>query len=305
VIRTYLDPPLVAAPGGEHASPSRAQGPLRADLAGFALAALVLVALPVASALLRAARPAAPEAAVRTTPRAPWVPALLDVRSSWQPVFAGADRQERLAFSDGGGNTVEAFAVTYRAQRQGAKLHDKDNSLLGPQLDVLAAAPAPHGFRAQEVAEHTPAHAAYLIWSRYESAGRGFPNPLLAQLWYGINATVSNPSASLVALRAMCRPDCEAARRSLLEFCASDALRCATRISPRTRSATCANDSAGATRAPRSQAMDTLMPSFAIHRSLTVSGEPRPPKRSSRAASRASSSAPISPERVPRVGAVI
>lgn len=219
-IRAYLDPPLASVTPAEPVGGLNAHSPLRADLPGFALVALILVALPAASALLRAVRPAAPEAAVLALPSAPWAPALVDVRSSWQPVFAGADREQRLAFTDGGGNTIEAFTVTYRAQRQGAKLQDQHNSLLGPQLDVWTATVAAHEFRAQEVTERAPPHAEYLVWARYESAGRTFASPLLAQLWYGLNATVSNPSASLLALRAQCRPDCAAASRSLFEFSA-------------------------------------------------------------------------------------
>ena len=74
--------------------------------------------------------------------------------------------------------------------------------------------------------ERTAARARYLIWSRYEIAGRDFVKPLASQLWYGIKAIVSNPSATLIAYRAPCAAggDCEHARRALREFVASGAI---------------------------------------------------------------------------------
>ncbi|TLY67806.1 MAG: hypothetical protein E6K35_14145 [Gammaproteobacteria bacterium] len=50
-----------------------------------------------------------------------------------------------------------------------------------------------------------------------------FVRPLAAQLWYGINAIVSNPPAALIAYRAACGEggDCADARRLLREFDAS------------------------------------------------------------------------------------
>jgi exosortase len=208
-------------PGAHAASP-------RADWVGFTIAAMILVALPATSTALRTLRPAASlPPALSADPRAPWVPALLDIHSSWQPVFAGAARQERRAFADTGGDSVEVFAVTYRTQRQGAKLIGSGTSLSGRTLSRRSeeVVQSPWGrFRENEVVERAAPHERYWIWSRYESAGREFVSPLGSQLWYGINATVSNPSASLVALRAVCRPDCSTARRTLREFAASAAL---------------------------------------------------------------------------------
>ena len=76
-------------------------------------------------------------------------------------------------------------------------------------------------FHESKVADLEPPHYVYLIWVRYRSAGRDFARPLPAQLWYGVNATVSNPSAALIAFRCPCRPDCERARRTLTDFSVS------------------------------------------------------------------------------------
>jgi exosortase len=213
------------APAAAAGAPSSgvASSPARADLAGLAIAVAVLVALPAASTAVRLMRPAAPLAAA-LDPGAPWVPAPLDINSSWRPVYPGADRQQRRAFTNLTGDTVEVFTVSYLRQRQGAKLVGIDTSLTGRELlagpEQTVAAPT-GAFRETEVAERALPHTHSLIWSRYETAGRDFASPFPAQLWYGINALVSNPQASLVALRATCRSDCSSARRALLEFAAS------------------------------------------------------------------------------------
>ena len=214
------EPPAAAVTASASAG---ARAPPGAGLAGLAIAVAVLVALPVANVALRLMRPAAP-LAPGADPGAPWVPALLDINTSWQPVYPGADRRQRQTFDNGTGDMVEVFSVSYLRQRQGAKLVGIDTSLTGRELlagpEQTVAGPT-GSFRETEVAERASPHAHYLIWSRYETAGRDFASPFPAQLWYGINALVSNPSASLVALRAACRPDCTLARRTLLEFAAS------------------------------------------------------------------------------------
>ena len=216
-------PPLESAP-----QRAAAGALLPSEMGGVALALLVLVGLPGMSALLRAAHPPAPlEATVESAPRAPWAPALVDIHSPWQPMFAGAAREERHVFTNAN-ETVEVFAVTYLAQRQGAKLFGAGSSLLGSQLQPLSRAiiAGPAGaFGETEVADQQFPHPRSLIWSRYETASREFVAPLLSQLWYGVHATVSNPAASLIAFRAACRPDCASARRTLQAFTASGAVR--------------------------------------------------------------------------------
>jgi exosortase len=214
-----------AAPESALADLPGASGSARADLAGLAIALAVLVALPAASIAARRMHPAAAAAApLDRDPRGTWSAALVDIHSSWQPRFHGADQQQRLAFADAAGDTVEVFTVNYRQQTQDAKLLAMGNSLAGSELVVgpQATVTTPAGeFRESEVADLEPPHYVYLIWSRYRSAGRDFARPLPAQLWYGINATVSNPSAALIAFRCACRPDCDRARRILGDFSVS------------------------------------------------------------------------------------
>ena len=222
-----LEPGEPPAPAATFVPQEKVRALARADLTGVALVIALLIGLPAASAAVRLLRPAAPLAsAADLDPGPPWATATVDINSSWQPVFPRADGQERLVFTDGSDETVEVLLVSYRRQHQGAKFVGMGTSLLGRELiggpeQTVAASTGP--FREHEVAERAPPHGLYLIWSRYRTAGRVFASPFPAQLWYGFNALVSNPAASLIALRTACGSDCAAARRTLLEFAARPA----------------------------------------------------------------------------------
>jgi len=194
-----------------------------APLAGLAATVLVLVALPAASWGLRALQPAQ-TAAVAPSARAPWSSAPSDTLSSWQPTFPGADQEQRFAYINTTGDIVEVFKVAYRTQRQGAELVGSGSTVTGKRLRVRSEGvihPASGAFRETGVADRSGARS--LIWWRYQIAGRDFVSPLASQLWYGINAIVSNPPAALIAYRAACAAggNCEDARRVLREFVAS------------------------------------------------------------------------------------
>jgi len=217
---------LFGPPEPAHKPPLQpvAPGP-PAPLAGLAATVVVLVALPAASWGLRTLQPApALSAALPSSARAPWSSAPADTLSSWRPAFPGADQEQRFAYTNTSGNAVEVFRVTYRTQSQGAKLVGIRTSVTGKGLrlrsedDVDTARGA---FREATVADRSGARS--LVWYRYETAGRAFVRPLAAQLWYGINALVSDPPAALIAYRAACGEggDCADARRLLREFLAS------------------------------------------------------------------------------------
>ena len=194
--------------------------------ARFALTVALLVALPGASLLLRRAHPAAPlDDAPLVIDQPPWSARPPDKDSFWVPLFGGADRDERVSMADARGGVVEVFRVSFLEQRQGAELVGESSSLLGGHLRVRGEAlvSSPQGsFRETEAADPTDRHS--LIWSRYRIGGSAFVRPLASQLWYGLNATVSSPLSTLLALRAECRGDCEDARRRLRELLESGAV---------------------------------------------------------------------------------
>jgi EpsI family protein len=218
-----------APPEPPHGPPVQpvAPGP-PAPLAGLAATVLVLVALPALSWGLRTLQPApALTAAVGPSARAPWASAPSDTQSSWRPTFPGADQEQRFAYTNTTGDIVEVFKVAYRTQRQGAELVGSGSTVTGKRLKIRSEEvinPASGAFRETEVADRSGARS--LIWWRYQIAGRGWVTPLASQLWYGINAIVSNPPAALIAYRAACAAggDCADARRVLREFVASGSI---------------------------------------------------------------------------------
>jgi EpsI family protein len=225
-LTTLFGPPALPEPAHDPTLQPVAPGP-PAPLAGLAATVLVLVALPAVSWALRTLQPApALNAAVAPSARAPWASAPSDTHSSWRPAFPEADQEQRFAYTNTSGDIVEVFKVGYRTQRQGAELVGSGSTVTGNRLKIRSEEvinPASGAFRETEGADRSGARS--LIWWRYEIAGRDFVAPLASQLWYGINAIVSNPPAALIAYRAACVAggDCRDARRVLREFVASGA----------------------------------------------------------------------------------
>ena len=209
---------------GPDPTPRARLGGTRAELVGL-VAAVGALAIPTAlSQLLRLSNTPAPLSSALTA-QSPWAPSPASAHSSWEPEFVGPDLERRLMFSDGK-DLVEAYEVGYRTQSQTAKLYGTHASLFGRDLRLRAQGivETPRGaFRESAVADS--AGTRFLIWSRYEVAGRTFVSALPSQLWFGLAATVSRPPAQLVAVRAACAPDCEGARQILLAFIVSGSIR--------------------------------------------------------------------------------
>ena len=218
------EPALTPAP----APPPGNAAVTRAQLAGLAAAAAILIALPLVNHLLRESRPAPPLANPLATLNAqpPWHAGPLDVLSEWLPVFRGADELRRLAFGNSGDDTVEVLAVAYRTQRQGAELVGETSSLTGEGLQARAERVVDSvagRFREAELVDRVGAHS--LIWWRYQVDGHNVVNPVTQQLWFGVNALVWRPPAGLIALRTRCHADCAGAHDVLRDFVAHSGMR--------------------------------------------------------------------------------
>jgi exosortase len=139
--------------------------------------------------------------------------------SEWQPHFVYSSGDSLARYMDPAGEPVQAYAVAYRLQTQSAKLLGYWNDLLDGRprpmqrqsLRVVASAAG----RWQETVALDPDGSRSLIWTRYRVGSRVFVEPRISQLWYGLAAIVKPPISSLTALRAVCRPDCGAARTRL------------------------------------------------------------------------------------------
>ncbi len=225
-LTTWLTPVTSAQPPETARAPGPAADASR-DLQGFVWAMVLLALPPAASLLARSAHPPLPLGeAPFVVLSSPWSASPPTFDSAWWPDFAGADDTEYLLVQKGTDPPIEVFRARYRAQHQGAELVGGSSSLLGAKLrwrGEQSQASAAGVFAETEAAERDDARS--LIWWRYDIAGRTFVQPLLCQLWYGLNATVWNPPSSLIALRAPCRGDCRQARSLLTDLITSGALR--------------------------------------------------------------------------------
>ena len=138
--------------------------------------------------------------------------------SSWRPVYLNPTALSFRQYRRAGGHAVEIFAVAYRRQTQAGKLLGYWNSLLGADglLQPISRhiVTRPSGRWVQDTVVNG-AGVRSLIWVRYAIGSRYFTVPRLSQLWYGFAAFTTRPVSSLTALRAVCRPDCAAARARL------------------------------------------------------------------------------------------
>lgn len=146
--------------------------------------------------------------------------------SEWAPRFVRPSAKALRAYLDADGHQVEIFEGAYRTQTQNTKLAYYLNSVLG-SADLLRPraqrAVSSRAGRWRETLVVDGNGSRSLIWSRYSIGSRRFVRPLPAQLWYGIAVLTSQPVASLTALRAICEPDCAAAR-GRLDFAAAELL---------------------------------------------------------------------------------
>lgn len=139
-----------------------------------------------------------------------------DTHSDWLPVFNGADVTERAIFMRAGAR-VEAFAATYRDQRQGKELMGFGNSLEGESLRVHRRGGAEHPWLQMEVTDSRG--DGWLLWYSYRLDDRWFDRPLALQVQYGIGALLGAPMSSVVAFRTQCNgTDCAEARATLQDF---------------------------------------------------------------------------------------
>jgi len=153
-------------------------------------------------------------------PSAPagWHGPASDGMSDWSPLFVNASAQSIRRYVDSGMQPVEVFAVAYGNQTQNSKLLAYGNDLfrgmrsLRPESQRIIDSSAG---KWRETLAVDPAGTASLIWWRYRIRDRVFVRPYSSQLWYGFAAIADEPLSSLTALRAVCRPDCSAARGRL------------------------------------------------------------------------------------------
>jgi exosortase A len=140
--------------------------------------------------------------------------------SDWRPVFANPDEEFLVAYHSESAAEVALYFAAYRSQHQGKELRGHGNSILGARYhskethrrEVVVEGGIVPIF--EQIAEGTD-HGELLVWSLFTVDGKPDPMGLPSQLAYGIRSLLRSPTASVMALAAECRPDCESARNAL------------------------------------------------------------------------------------------
>lgn len=181
---------------------------------------LSLGALPALTYAVDIGRPAPVGPVVVNWPTAPpgWSGPLPVRSTDWQPVFQHASTAEMRRYVDAGGTPIDVFAVAYRRQWHGVKLVMYGNSVLGAYGTVRVLSERIVRRSAGDWRENTVRDGEgveSVIWSRYRIGRHAFVHPVLSQFAYGVMDLGGQPLSSLIALRSVCEPGCNAARRRL------------------------------------------------------------------------------------------
>jgi exosortase A len=187
--------------------------------AGSMLIALACVAAMPAWAILNPVEPAVLPAEGASLPQPPTGWSRVSSGSpAWNPVYIGADREERGEYVDALGRHLEVFVATYAMQRQNKELIAYGNSLIGANEGAVVSGnrAAPDAQAQEIVIEH--AYQRSLIRYYYRVGNRRTTRGIVAQLWYGLGVLGGATPSSVVAMRVRCEPDCDSAHMLLNEF---------------------------------------------------------------------------------------
>jgi len=140
--------------------------------------------------------------------------------SDWTPVFVNADDEFLVTYQNQAAGEVALYYAAYHSQRQGKELRAHRNSVTGTYHrvgDVAGRTVTIAGHR-MPVSEQTVRGrdgGELVIWWTFGMDGRPDPMGLRSRLEYGLRSLLDAPTASIVAVAAQCRPDCDNARASL------------------------------------------------------------------------------------------
>jgi EpsI family protein len=140
--------------------------------------------------------------------------------SDWQPVFANADEEFKVAYHREPAADVAVYRAAYHAQRQGRELRGYENTIIGSNYTVESSGVVTlnvqgKGILITEQQVQAGDGRQLLIWSLYGIGGEPAAINLNDQVLYGLRSMVDAPTATVVAFATDCSDDCTQARARL------------------------------------------------------------------------------------------
>lgn len=195
------------APVESAALPSRWPLAITTALAAIALGPLWSVLAPVSAAPL-------PQDGELLPSATPWSGASGGARPSWQPVFRGADAEQR-GYYERGGMQIEGYAAAYASQTQRKELIGYGNSLVGADASIVASTHIEPRGAVNELVVQDAERERFVLWYFYRIGTLQTRSDFVAQVAYGLTSLAGSPMSTVIALRAPCGADCDAARAEL------------------------------------------------------------------------------------------
>lgn len=185
--------------------------------AGMAIVSIALLPAPAWNMLVPLVNATAPSQA-ELLPRDPgtWQGPRPASSAVWQPVFVGADLTALGEYSLAGQH-VSMYTAIYLSQAQGRELKGYANSIAGKSAAVISDERRAGQTPMREMVMESDAGTAVVRYY-YRIDTTTLDRDTLAAVSYGLQSLTHAPLSRVVAARAICAPDCNAARAALDDF---------------------------------------------------------------------------------------
>lgn len=135
---------------------------------------------------------------------------------AWQPVFVGADLTDFGEYT-AAGRRVSMYTAIYLSQVQGRELTGYSNSIAGKGAAVVADGRRAGKVPMREMVMENHAGTSVVRYF-YRVDATTHDHDTLAAVSYGLQSLTHAPLSRVVAVRAACASDCNAARAALDDF---------------------------------------------------------------------------------------
>lgn len=144
--------------------------------------------------------------------------------AAWSPEYLGAVAASRVAYVDSPGTTAEVYVNLYSSQSQGRELVSYGNALLAPGDWTVSWSGNVRGLVVDGMPELASMEArtadgrAWLVAYLYKVGTFVTHFEGLAQAAYGFQSLFRPVPAGVIAVAVQCQPNCDGARRTLMNF---------------------------------------------------------------------------------------